>query len=48
MTASQHLQRLLDLGLADLTAVSDATLARHASALPHLSLIHISEPPRPY
>ncbi|HNV40789.1 MAG TPA: DUF5701 family protein [Ornithinibacter sp.] len=35
MTASQHLQRLLDLGLADLTAVSDATLARHASALPH-------------
>ena len=35
MTASEHLQGLLDLGLADLTGVRAATLARHASALPH-------------
>ena len=35
MTASEHLQGLLDLGLADLTGVRAAPLARHASALPH-------------
>lgn len=34
-TITEQLNRLLDLGLADLTGVSATTLTRHASALPH-------------